>query len=174
SDDAGKGDAARANRFKPVVRFVGPFKLDRGKSAKHDFTISNYVGSVRVMVVATDGEKAYGHAEQAVPVRKPLMLLASLPRVLAPGETADLPVTVFAMDPKIKDVKVRIEPNALLIPEGAAEKNVRFSGTGDQVVSFRVRVKEAVGVAKLKVSVSGAGEGASEAIELQVRQPNLP
>lgn len=174
SDDAGKGDAARANRFKPVVRFVGPFKLDRGKSAKHHFTISNYVGSVRVMVVATDGEKAYGHAEQAVPVRKPLMVLASLPRVLAPGETADLPVTVFAMDPKIKDVKVRIEPNALLIPEGAAEKNVRFSGTGDQVVSFRVRVKEAVGVAKLKVSVSGAGESASEAIELQVRQPNLP
>lgn len=174
SDDAGKGDAARANRFKPVVRFVGPFKLERGKTAKHDFTISNYVGSVRVMVVATDGEKAYGHTNQAVPVRKPLMVLATLPRVLAPGETADLPVTVFAMDPKVKDVKVRIEPNAMLIPDGPAEKSIRFTAMGDQVVNFRVRVKEGIGVAKMKVSVSGAGESASESIELQVRQPNLP
>ena len=174
SDDAGKGDAARANRFKPVVRFVGPFKLDKGKKANHEFTITNYVGSVRVMVVATDGEKSYGNAEQAVPVRKPLMVLATLPRVLSPGETADLPVTVFAMDPKVKDVTVRIEPNELLIPEGPSQKSIRFSSTGDQVVSFRVKVKEAVGVAKLKVSVSGAGESASEKIELQVRQPNLP
>ncbi|MBK9175740.1 MAG: hypothetical protein IPM46_05260, partial [Flavobacteriales bacterium] len=174
SDDAGKGDAARANRFKPVVRFVGPFKLDRGKKAKHDFTISNYVGSVRVMVVATDGEKAYGHTEQAVPVRKPLMVLATLPRVLAPGETADLPVTVFAMDPKVKDVTVKLEPNEFLIPEGPSQKSIRFTGMGDQVVTFKVKVKEAVGVAKMKVSVSGAGESASEQIELQVRQPNLP
>jgi len=174
SDDAGKGDAARANRFKPVVRFVGPFKLDRGGKASHEFTISNYVGSVRVMVVATDGEKSYGNAEQAVPVRKPLMVLATLPRVLSPGETADLPVTVFAMDPKVKDVLVKIEPNELLIPEGPAQKSIRFNSTGDQVVSFRVKVKEAVGVAKMKVSVSGAGESASEKIELQVRQPNLP
>ena len=174
SDDAGKGDAARANRFKPVVRFVGPFKLERGKKAKHDFTITNYVGSVRMMVVATDGEKAYGRAEQAVPVRKPLMVLATLPRVLAPGETADLPVTVFAMDPKVKDVVVKIEPNDLLIPEGPAQQTIRFATTGDQVVRFRVKVKDAVGVAKMKVSVSGAGESASEQIELQVRQPNLP
>lgn len=174
SDDAGKGDAARANRFKPVVRFVGPFKLERGKKAKHDFTIGNYVGSVRVMVVATDGEKAYGNADQAVPVRKPLMVLATLPRVLAPGETADLPVTVFAMDPKVKDVTVKIEPNQLLIPDGPAERTIRFTSTGDQVVNFRVKVKEAVGVAKMKVSVSGAGESANERIELQVRQPNLP
>jgi uncharacterized protein YfaS (alpha-2-macroglobulin family) len=174
SDEGAKGDAARANRFKPVVRFVGPFKLERGKKARHDFTISNYVGSVRVMVVATDGVTAYGHAEQTVPVRKPLMVLPTLPRVLAPGETADLPVTVFAMDPKVRDVTVKLEPNELLTPEGPSQKSIRFTAMGDQVVTFKVKVKDAVGVARMKVSVSGAGESASERIELQVRQPNLP
>ncbi|MEO8590363.1 MAG: MG2 domain-containing protein [Flavobacteriales bacterium] len=174
SDAAHPEDAARANRFKPVVRFVGPFKLQGGKKAKHSFTIGNYVGSVRVMVVATDGEKAYGSAEKAVPVRKPLMVLATLPRVLAPGETADLPVTVFAMDAKVKDVVVKLEPNGFLIPEGAAQQTLHFSEIGDQVVTFKVHVKEAIGVAKVTVSVSGAGESASESIELQVRQPNLP
>lgn len=174
SDDAGPAENAKANRFKPVVKYVGPFKLERGKKAKHSFTISNYVGSVRVMVVATDGEKAYGNAEKAVPVKKPLMVLATLPRVLSPGETADLPVTVFAMDAKVKEVKVKLEPNSFLILEGPAEKTIRFNSVGDQVVRFNVRVKEAIGVAKVKVSVSGAGESASESIELQVRQPNLP
>ncbi len=173
SDDVKAPDGARANRFKPVVRFVGPFTLQAGRKAKHDFTIGNYVGSVRVMVVATNGDLAYGSTEKAVPVRKPLMVLATMPRVLAPGEIVELPVTVFAMDKKLKDVKVKIQPNALLIPEGASEKQVTFSSIGDQVVTFKVRVKDAVGVAKMKVTVEGSGESASEAIELEVRQPNL-
>ncbi|MBP6312289.1 MAG: hypothetical protein KA408_08490 [Flavobacteriales bacterium] len=174
SDDAGPAEGARANRFKPVVRYVGPFSIEHGKKAKHSFTISNYVGSVRVMVVATDGEKAYGNAEKTVPVRKPLMVLATMPRVLSPGELVDLPVTVFAMDAKVKNVSVKLEPNDMLIPEGPAEKNITFQTTGDQVVTFKVRVKEGIGVAKMKVSVAGAGETAYEKIELQVRQPNLP
>ena len=174
SDNAGPAENAKVNRFKPVVHFVGPFQLAKGKRAKHGFTINNYVGSVRVMVVATDGEKAYGSADKTVPVRKPLMVLATLPRVLAPGELVDLPVTVFAMDAKVKDVQVKLEPNAFLIPEGPAQRSIRFNSIGDQVVFFKVRVKEGIGVAKVKVSVSGAGESASEQIELQVRQPNLP
>ncbi len=174
SDEGAPGDHAKAQRFKPVVKYVGPFNLQRGKKAKHTFTINNYVGSVRVMVVASDGVKAYGNSEKTVPVKKPLMVLATLPRVLAPGERADLPVTVFAMDPKVKEVKVKLEPNSYLIPEGPVERTIRFNSTGDQVVRFTVRVKEAIGVAKVKVSASGAGESASEAIELDVRQPNLP
>jgi uncharacterized protein YfaS (alpha-2-macroglobulin family) len=174
SDDAGRGDAARVQRFKPVVRFVGPFQLGKGAKAKHDFTISNYVGSVRVMVVATDGNGAYGHAEQAVPVRKPLMVLATLPRVLGPGETANLPVTVFAMDPKVKDVEVKIEPNDLLVPEGPSTRTIRFNSPGEQVVEFRVKVKEQVGAARVTVQATGGGEKAIERIELRVRQPNEP
>ena len=173
SDEVKPADAARANRFKPVVRFVGPFTLAPGKKAEHSFTIGNYVGSVRVMVVAANSDLAYGSAEKAVPVRKPLMVLATMPRVLAPGELVDLPVTVFAMDRKLKTVKVKIEPNELLIPEGASEKEITFNEIGDKVVTFKMRVKEAIGVAKLKVSVEGSGESASEAIELDVRQPNL-
>ena len=123
SDDAGPAKGAKANRFKPVVRFVGPFTVTKGKKAKHSFTIDNYVGPCRVMVVASDGAKAYGNAEKTVPVRKPLMVLATMPRVLAPGELVDLPVTVFAMDAKVKDVVVKLEPNALLIPEGPCRKH---------------------------------------------------
>lgn len=174
SDDAAPAEDARANRFKPVVRYVGPFALDRGRKARHSFTISNYVGSVRVMVVATNGRNAYGHAEKTVPVKKPLMLLATLPRVLAPGEQVELPVTVFAMDPGVKEVNVKLEPNSYLIPEGPATRTIRFNTPGEQVVRFRARVKEATGIAKVKIAASGGGEHANAAIELDVRQPNPP
>jgi len=174
SDEASPDAAAKANRFKPVVRYVGPFKLAKGKKAQHSFTISNYVGSVRVMVVATDGDRAYGNAEKAVPVRKPLMLLATLPRVVGPGETLDLPVTVFAMDPKVKNVQLKLEANNLFNIEGGASQTLTFKNTGDQVAVFRVRMAERIGKGTVKVIAEGAGERATHSIEIDVRQPNQP
>jgi len=46
-----------------------------------------------MVVAGQDG--AYGSAEKAVPVKKPLMVLATLPRVMGPGESVKLPVTVL-------------------------------------------------------------------------------
>ena len=174
SDAAGEVDPSRVNRFKPVVRFVGPFALGKNGTGKHSFTINNYVGSVRVMVVATDGDRAYGNAERAVPVKKPLMLLATLPRVVGPGETVDLPVTVFAMDKKIKDVQLRLEANKLFTLEGPDRIPLKFTSEGDQVAVFKVRMAERIGTGKVKVIAEGAGEKATESIEITVRQPNQP
>src|SRR6266542_1907593 len=76
----------RANRFKPVVQFIGPFKLSGG-SRTHSFTLPSYMGSVKAMVIAANNDDAaYGMAEKSVKVKKPLMLLTTLPRVLAPLE----------------------------------------------------------------------------------------
>lgn len=174
SDEGGPANANKAERFKPVVRFVGPFKLAPGARGKHTFTISNYVGSVRVMVVANADMHAYGSTDKTVPVRKPLMLLATLPRVVGPGETVDLPVNVFAMDRKVKDVTLRLEANDLFTPLTGTTQQLRFTAPGDQVATFKVKVKETVGVGRVKLVAEGAGERATEAIEIQVRQPNTP
>ena len=48
-----------ALRFKPMVRFVGPFHLKKGETASHKIDIPQYVGSVRIMVVA-GYQGAYG------------------------------------------------------------------------------------------------------------------
>ncbi len=47
----------RANRFKPVVQFIGPFKLSGG-SRTHSFTLPSYMGSVRAMVIAANNDDA--------------------------------------------------------------------------------------------------------------------
>jgi uncharacterized protein YfaS (alpha-2-macroglobulin family) len=85
-----KGPKAIVNRFTPVVQFIGPFHLAKGESKHHTLTMPNYYGRVRVMVVAGNG-KAYGNAEQSVMVRKPVMVLGTLPRIIGVNEEMEVP-----------------------------------------------------------------------------------
>lgn len=173
--DAGinrKAAQDRANRFKPVVIHLGPFQLKKGQKAKHEIKIPNYIGAVRTMVVAS-GDNAYGNAEKMTPVKKPLMILATLPRVLGPGETLKLPVNVFAMDAKVKNVNVSVkEKSGLVTLNGGASKSINFDKPGDGLVEFDVAVKENIGIAKFTISAQGGGETATQDIEIDIRNPN--
>ena len=75
--NAAAGKNKKANRFKPVVTFLGPFKLEAGDRKSHTIKMPNYIGAVRTMVVASHVEnEAYGNAEKSVQVKQPLMVLA--------------------------------------------------------------------------------------------------
>ncbi len=160
----------RANRFEPVVKFLGPFQLKANKKNEHRIQIPNYVGSVKIMVVAARGT-AYGNAEQTAPVRNPLMVLPTLPRVLGPGEEVRLPVTVFAMEKEIKEVTATVETNDFFTIEESA-KSLTFSSVGDKTVYFNLKVKEKTGIGKVGVRVKSGKEEANKTIEIQVRSPN--
>lgn len=161
----------KANRFEPMVRFVGPFELDAGKSMTHKIDIPNYVGSVRVMVVAGENAK-YGNAEKTVPVRSPLMVLGTLPRVLSPTETVYLPVNVFAMEKHVKNVSVTVKTNDLLKINGAKQKSIQFAKTGDEVINFELEVLKKIGIAKVEIVAKSGSEVAKYNVELDVRAPN--
>lgn len=169
--DGNAGKGLKANRFKPMVKFLGPFTLDAGQTKAHTVKIPNYIGSVRVMVVA-ENKGAYGNAEKAVAVRKPLMILATLPRVLGPGETVSLPVDVFAMEKQVKDVKVEIEVNDFFTIDGNKQQTMHFTETGDQVINFKLNVASKIGIAKVKIVATCGKERSVQEIELDVRTPN--
>ena len=46
-----------------------------------------------MLVAGADG--AFGHAEQSVTVKQPLMALSTVPRVVGPEEEVVIPVSVF-------------------------------------------------------------------------------
>ncbi|MCX6180746.1 MAG: MG2 domain-containing protein [Bacteroidetes bacterium] len=169
--DAGMGKDAKANRFKPMVKFMGPFTVEAGTEKNHSVKIPNYVGSVRIMVV-TGYEGAYGSTEKTVPVKKPLMVLATLPRVLGPTEQVYLPVDVFAMEANIKDVKVDIEVNDLLSIDGAKSQTIHFDRIGDEVLNFKLNVAAKVGIARVKITATSGKEITTQEIELDVRPSN--
>lgn len=162
-------ESKQDNRFNPVVEFLGPFTSD-GKENVHRITLPMYVGSVRVMVVAgKDG--AYGNAEKAVPVRTPLMVLPTLPRSLAPGETVALPVNVFAMENPEPSVKVSVSVQGPVGTVSPPSRILSFTEPGDKVADFILKTT-GEGTAKVTVTASGKGYTATETVSVPVRNPN--
>jgi alpha-2-macroglobulin len=171
-DGDGKNNKpAKANRFKPMVTVIGPFALPAGKTMEHKIAIPNYVGSVRVMVVAGQ-DLRYGNAEKAVPVRSPLMVLGTLPRVVGPGETVELPVNIFAMEKHVKDVSIEVKANDMFTMLGNAKQNIKFSSIGDEVVNFSMKVKNKIGIGKVEIIARSGKEISRYEIEIDVRSPN--
>jgi uncharacterized protein YfaS (alpha-2-macroglobulin family) len=168
-----KEEDPRANRFKPVVKFFGPITIDAGDDKEIKFTMPQYIGSVKTMVVA-GYEGAYGNAENVTPVRKPLMVLATLPRVLGPEEIVKLPVTLFTQDKRIKNVKVDVKVSGPLSLTNGASQNVSMSASGDLTINFDLAVKSETGVGKVIVTASSGQHQSSDEIEIDIRNPNPP
>jgi alpha-2-macroglobulin len=160
----------KAQRFVPVVRYEGPFTLKKGEKKEISMHMPNYVGSVRTMVIAgKDG--AFGMAEKTTPVRKALMVLATLPRVLGPGEEVELPVSVFAMKENIRDVRVEVTTDEMTSVLSSSGK-LSFSQTGEKMAYFRLKVSEQIGIGKIKVTATSGAETASQEFEIEIRNPN--
>lgn len=169
--DAGPVKQKGANRFKPVVAYFGPFHLGKGQKQTRQFKLPAYIGSVRAMVIAANNG-SYGATEKNISVKKPLMLLATMPRVLGPGETIKLPVTVFAMENNIKNVNLSLQSNPYLEVIGDNSQQISFSQPGEQMAYFDVRVKENIGIGKIKLQASSGAEKANYDVELNIRNAN--
>jgi len=177
-DDKDKDSDDR--RFPPVVKFIGPFMLEAGQTTQHHVGIPQYLGAVRVMLVAAkDG--AYGKAEAEVYVRKPLNILATLPRVLGKDETLQMPITLFTSDDNIKNVTVSISGDDK-IELLKTELDVVFDKStegkaGERMVFVPMRAKK-LGQSKVTITAiasTPSGEfTAQQIINIPVNAQTLP
>ncbi len=161
-----------ANRFKPVVKFFGPYTLS-SDTREIRFTMPQYVGSVKTMVVA-GYEGAYGKAEKVSVVKKPLMVLATLPRVLGPGEVVSLPVTLFTGENGRQNVRVSVAVKGPLNITGERTKSVSMSDNADATIDFHLAVKPETGIAAVEVTATSGNFSSTDVIEIEVRNPNVP
>ncbi|MCT4628862.1 MG2 domain-containing protein [Winogradskyella sp.] len=170
---AAKGKNKKANRFKPVVTYLGPFLLKKGQTKTHQLKMPNYVGAVRTMVVAgNNSDEAYGSAEKSVKVKKPLMVLATLPRKLSPGEKVTLPVTVFAMESKVKNANLSLNLSDGITVKGNKTQSLQFSKPDEKMVYFELDVTKAKGINTIEVVATGNGEKSTYKVEIDVENPN--
>ncbi|WP_096084993.1 alpha-2-macroglobulin family protein [Agaribacterium haliotis] len=187
-----KGDDNNTNkkrRFPPVVQHLGPFTLAAGQTNTHSIQLPEYIGAVRLMLVAAEQvppaaksgtksqvnktENAYGSAEQSITVTQPLTLLATLPRVLGPNEDLDLPISVFANTDSIKDVQLKIEANELFELK-QNQLQLSFNKQGEQIVSVPLRSRNQTGTGTVTVSAISGTEKISQSINIPVRSAALP
>ncbi|NMM50401.1 alpha-2-macroglobulin family protein [Marinigracilibium pacificum] len=160
-------DNKEANRFKPVAKVLGPFYLEDGETTSHKIMMPQYIGSVRTMVIAANSG-AYGSSETATPVKQPLMVMATLPRVAGPKETMKLPVNVFALRSNVGAVDIKVETTGSLKVEGNSTKKVSFSKKGDKIIDFDIVASDKPGVGKVHVIATAKGLKAEYDIEMNI------
>ncbi len=164
------GSKANANRFKPVVHFAGPFYLEPGSTASHDIPIPNYMGSVKLMVVAKDGNK-YGKGHKVVPVKKELMLLTTFPRVLTLGDQINIPVNTFWTENSKTEVSLNMITNDKVKPVRAST-TTSFEKQGDKIAELVATTGEEEGVAEFRITGLAGGYSSFDEVEIDVRNPN--
>ncbi|HEX9979987.1 MAG TPA: MG2 domain-containing protein [Flavobacterium sp.] len=171
--DLGGGKAKKANRFKPVVIYLGPFALPEGEAKVHKIKLPKYIGSVRTMVVAADAShSAYGSAEKTASVKSQLMVLASMPRKISPSEKVTLPVTVFAMENHVSNVLVTVQASGGLKVIGSTAQNLSFSSPDEKMAYFNLEAGSQTGIAKVRITATSGKEKSSYDVEIDMTNPN--
>jgi hypothetical protein len=173
AEEIAKVGDTKANRFKPVVKFMGPFYLAPGQIRKHTSKIENYVGSVKVMVVAKKNA-AYGKISSTIKVKQPLMIQPNAPRQLTPGDRLKLPVTVFIEDVKYLPATVTIKSSPLITVRGNKEITISKLNKGEATVYFDAEVNKVVGSDRLSFSIRSKNESHRNYIDIESRLPSNP
>jgi uncharacterized protein YfaS (alpha-2-macroglobulin family) len=109
-------------------------------------------------------------AEKDVTVKKPLMILPTLPRVVGPGEEVKIPVTVFATENNIRNVSLSIQTNPLITASG--NQTISFTKPGEQQAYFYAKVNNATGIGNVEIVATSGNENSIYQTEIDIRNPN--
>lgn len=161
------GDAGAAMRLqapppteKLAVAFSGPLIVGSDGRVPFDFDFDGFNGTVRFMAVVWSDE-AVGQAEADVTLRDPVVLSASLPRFLAPGDESVLrlelthvdgdagrvPLVITSNGPVVADL-MRL-PSALeMVRNGreVVEIPIRARGEGDALLTVQLTTPDGTNV----------------------------
>ncbi|MBQ2204749.1 MAG: alpha-2-macroglobulin family protein [Lachnospiraceae bacterium] len=94
-----------ADRFTPVSLFKGVLTSDNIGEASVEFEMPNYMGQVRIMVVAANGN-SYGSLDKDMIVKAPIIIEPTIPRSLKVGDKLSIPISVFALEEGIGKMQV--------------------------------------------------------------------
>jgi alpha-2-macroglobulin len=103
-----------------VALYSGIVKVDADGTAKVDFEMPNFNGTVRVMAVAWSADKL-GHAFKDVIVRDAVALTASGPRFLTLGDEARLDIAVHNVEGPAASYKLTIDEGATNVHTSALD-----------------------------------------------------
>ncbi len=148
-----------------------PLLLKAGEKKAHTVELPQYVGAVRVMLVAGDGS-AYGSAEKSVFVRQALMILPTLPRVIGPGEQFSLPVSVFTSEAGIKTVELQVQTDARFTAD-TPRTSLAFTRPEEKLGFLSLKAGTQLGKGKIKVIATSGKYRAESDVWLEIRTPNV-
>lgn len=112
---------------KLVAQFVGPVQVVNGE-ARATFDLPEFNGTVRLMAVAWS-PSGVGQASRDVLVRDPVVLIASLPRFMAPGDTGRLLLELTHAKGPAGEVTISATSDGLSLATSEAKLTLAEHGT---------------------------------------------
>ncbi|MCX8999358.1 alpha-2-macroglobulin family protein [Rhizobiaceae bacterium BDR2-2] len=159
---------------KLVAFFSGPVKLDGEGRALVRFDLPQFNGTARVMAVAWT-KTGVGQAQKDVVVRDSVVLTASLPKFLSPGDRSELRVDIAATDAPAGDYRLAVSGGDSVRLDGEqGERTVSLEPGRRQTVTLPI-VAGRPGTATLALTLTGAdGLTVEQGLEVLVRPATLP
>jgi uncharacterized protein YfaS (alpha-2-macroglobulin family) len=155
---------------KLMALFSGPVRLDGDGQAIVEFDIPQFNGTARIMAVAWT-KQAIGHANRDVVIRDPVVITASLPRFLTPGDVADIRLDFTPTEATTGAFELSIEPTAQVSLSAQSYPSNLELQSGKRTSVVLPLTAESIGTAGIKLRLIDA-QGLS--IEHDLVLPVLP
>lgn len=152
------GDAAAGMKMQSpppteelVAYFSGPLTVGADGYARTEFDLPSFNGTVRLMAVVWS-DTAVGQAEADVLVRDPVVVTASVPRFLAPGDKARMLLEiVHAAGPS---GRMGLDVTATGLDLGDAPSGLDLADSGTATITVPVTAAHAEGLGTIRVALT--------------------
>lgn len=134
-----------------VAYFSGPVEVGADGYARTEFTLPSFNGTVKLMAVAWS-KTAIGQASQDVLVRDPVVVTASVPRFMAPGDTSTLRLEVVHATGPSGRMGLDVTGEGMTV--GAAPSGLDLADKGKAALSIPVTAPASEGTTSLRVALT--------------------
>lgn len=167
----GDGALSRVNAPPPtqklVAYFSGPLEVGADGVAMARFELPAFNGTVRLMAVVWS-DTAVGQAEYDLLVRDPVVVTASTPRFIAPGDTTRLRVDIANVNGPAGEMTVSLTTQGGLSTT-APEAGLRLEAGGQATLEFPIRADE-TGESEMTLVLTGPdGAQFAQVLPLSIR-----
>ncbi|MGD0023941.1 MAG: alpha-2-macroglobulin, partial [Xanthobacteraceae bacterium] len=154
----------------PVALYSGLVTVGQDGSAQVSFDVPDFAGTLRVMAVAWSKDRV-GHATADVTVRDPVVLTATLPRFLLPGDRSTIHLDLDNVEGQPGDYTIAVSAADAVLAGAAATQKLTLRAKERGAVTVPVTA-EAAGSGTVRVNVSGpSGFALERSYLLTVRPP---
>ncbi|RWX75037.1 hypothetical protein EPK99_21440 [Neorhizobium lilium] len=158
---------------KLVAFFSGPVRLDGEGKAHVSFDIPQFNGTVRVMAAAWS-KTGVGHGVKDVVIRDPIVVTASLPRFLAPGDDSNLRLDIANTDAPAGTYDLSVTTNTPVAVGQSAIKPVVLAAGGKASITLPlVGIQPGDGTVAIRLSNS-SGLSLEQVLDVPVRPAAMP
>ncbi|MCM2562582.1 alpha-2-macroglobulin family protein [Lutimaribacter sp. EGI FJ00015] len=135
-----------------VAYFTGPVTVDAEGRAQVAFDLPDFNGTVRLMAVAWS-PRAVGQAQADVVVADPVVVTASLPRFLAPGDDSRMLLEIVHANGPVGRMGLDVTADGLTLDAGSIPSEVELAAQGKATLSVPITAGE-VGDHSLRVALT--------------------